>query len=112
MRQCNITGSRGWDLLSEILMGTLVVFCAEAIAVKSGLLFMLAGYNDNVIVESDSLRIITMLNAANLEKVSYIFAIIDDCKLITRKVKEITFKHVSRLYNRVAYGLADLIYEF
>lgn len=69
----------------------------HAIAVRSALLFMLAGYSNNRILETESLRLVKMLNEGGLEEVSYASAIIQDCKHLASRLQGVFCKYVSSL---------------
>lgn len=88
------------------IMGNVGVLCAEALAVRGGLMFALEGHVDRLIVESDCKRIIDMLNNQGVDEASYVHDIIQECRLLSTRIREVSFQFVVHQCNRVAHCIA------
>lgn len=78
---------------------------AEALVVRLGMQFADELMFHNLLVESDSLNVITGLKNSNFPH-SYLGALLIDCHALSNKFLNISFFHVGRFGNHAAHCLA------
>lgn len=89
------------------ICGNFDVECAETLAIRFSLSFSKeCGFN-NILIESDNLRVISRLTKLVPDN-SYLSAILQDCCWIANSFESVIYSHVGREGNKVAHGLAEL----
>lgn len=91
----------------EKLQGRPSVECAEAQAIWRAILFTKCIGNENVIFESDSLRVIFRLRN-HVSDLSGLALVVADFRELQSFFTSCSFSHVQREGNSVAYALASL----
>lgn len=71
-------------------MRNVSVECAEALAVRAGLLFRAKGSIEKLIVEYDNKRMTDTLNDIEIDNSSYFLDIISDCHYVASRVNEVS----------------------
>lgn len=80
----------------------------EALAILCVLRYSKDFAFSRMIIESDSSRVIKKISNDRAE-ISYLNDIIEDCRVFSRDFEDVAFVHVSRVGNKVAYGLTELV---
>ncbi|XP_058008494.1 uncharacterized protein LOC131182962 [Hevea brasiliensis] len=86
---------------------------AEIMGVREALSWIKDNNWQNVIVESDNLQVVNVLNSMNVENFSMMGGIVSDCRSLINEIScEILFSHVFRSANGVAHALAQATRSF
>jgi ribonuclease HI len=100
-----VIGGGTWPLLNILSPAS-----AEAMALKNGMLLLENIGCSPVVVESDSMELITACNG-DIELWSPYSAVLADCFQIARRIGRISFQHCPREANKTAHNQARLSFD-
>lgn len=82
---------------------------AEALTIRSGLLYVANISCPKLEILPECKKVIDMLNDITIEEGSYLSTIVDDCRLLSQCLTDVSFSYVACSCNKVAHRLVGLV---